>query len=127
MPYFTTRLPPARAEHVQFIVFACRFSRAKQERPAEFLQPGFVLTISRAYSCPAVLRCMLRDRRQLRPEKPPDAIFERQSDWRTLTTMELLDQSSRRKFIKAGGIVIASSMITSARTLLAKEDEKKNN
>jgi hypothetical protein len=70
---------------------------------------------------------MLRDRCQLRPEKPPDAIFERQSDWRTLTTMELLDQSSRRKFIKAGGIVIASSMITSARTLLAKEDEKKNN
>jgi hemerythrin-like domain-containing protein len=41
--------------------------------------------------------------------------------------MELLDQSSRRKFIKAGGIVIASSMITSARTLLAQQDEKKDN
>src|ERR1700730_16512716 len=41
--------------------------------------------------------------------------------------MQSLDGSSRRKFIKAGGIVIVSSMITSARTLLAKEDEKKNN
>ena len=41
--------------------------------------------------------------------------------------MESFDRSNRRKFIKAGGIVIASSMITSARTLLANEDEKKNN
>ena len=41
--------------------------------------------------------------------------------------MESFDRSSRRKFIKAGGIVIASSMITNARSLLANEDEKKNN
>ena len=41
--------------------------------------------------------------------------------------MESFDRSNRRKFIKAGGIVIASSMIMSARTLLANEDEKKNN
>src|SRR5437773_11338661 len=41
--------------------------------------------------------------------------------------MESFDRSSRRKFIKAGGIVIASSMITSGRTLLANEDETKNN
>src|SRR5467141_23994 len=41
--------------------------------------------------------------------------------------MELLDQSSRRTFIKAGGIVIASSMIATAGNLLAKEEEKKNN
>lgn len=41
--------------------------------------------------------------------------------------MKSFDRSSRRKFIKAGGIVIASSMIASARTLLAKEEEKKDN
>jgi len=41
--------------------------------------------------------------------------------------MESLDQPSRRKFIKAGGIVIASSMIASAGNLLAKEEENKNN
>ena len=41
--------------------------------------------------------------------------------------MESFDRSNRRRFIRAGGIVIASSMITSARTLLANEDEKKNN
>ena len=41
--------------------------------------------------------------------------------------MESLDQSSRRKFIKAGGIVIASSMIATAGNLFAKEEEKKNN
>jgi hemerythrin-like domain-containing protein len=41
--------------------------------------------------------------------------------------MQSLDGSSRRKFIKAGGIVIASSLIASGRTLLAKEEEKENN
>jgi hemerythrin-like domain-containing protein len=40
--------------------------------------------------------------------------------------MQSLDGSSRRKFIKAGGIVIAASIIASGRTLLAKEEEKKN-
>jgi hemerythrin-like domain-containing protein len=40
--------------------------------------------------------------------------------------MQSLDGSSRRKFIKAGGIVIAASMIASGRTLFAKEEEKKN-
>ena len=41
--------------------------------------------------------------------------------------MESLDQSSRRKFIKAGGIVIASSLVASAGNLFAKEEEKKDN
>jgi hemerythrin-like domain-containing protein len=41
--------------------------------------------------------------------------------------MQSLEDSSRRKFIKAGGIVIASSLIASARTLVAKGEEKKNN
>ena len=41
--------------------------------------------------------------------------------------MESFDRSSRRKFIKAGGIVLASSMIANAHTLLANEEEKKNN
>jgi hemerythrin-like domain-containing protein len=41
--------------------------------------------------------------------------------------MNSIDRSSRREFIKAGGIVIASSMVASAGTLLAHEDEKKNN
>ena len=41
--------------------------------------------------------------------------------------MNSIDHSSRRKFIKAGGIVIASSMIATAGTLLAKEEEKKDN
>jgi len=41
--------------------------------------------------------------------------------------MESLDESSRRKFIKAGGIVIASSMIASAGNLFPKEEEKKDN
>src|SRR6202521_1403330 len=41
--------------------------------------------------------------------------------------MQSLDHSSRRKFIKAGGIVIASSMIATATNLLAKEEEKKAN
>jgi hemerythrin-like domain-containing protein len=36
-----------------------------------------------------------------------------------------IDRSSRRKFIKTGGIVIASSMIATAGNLLAKEEEKK--
>ncbi len=39
--------------------------------------------------------------------------------------MEPLDCSSRRKFIKAGGIVIASSMLASTRNLMGKEEEKK--
>jgi hemerythrin-like domain-containing protein len=41
--------------------------------------------------------------------------------------MESLDQSSRRKFIKAGGIVIATVLAGSADNLLAKEEEKKDN
>ena len=41
--------------------------------------------------------------------------------------MESLDQSSRRKFIKAGGIVIATALVGSADNLLAKEEEKKDN
>jgi hemerythrin-like domain-containing protein len=39
--------------------------------------------------------------------------------------MEPLDCPSRRKFIKAGGIVIASSMLASTRNLMGKEEEKK--
>src|SRR5438270_506438 len=41
--------------------------------------------------------------------------------------MNSIDRSSRRKFIKAGGIVIASSMIATAGCLLAKEEGKKDN
>src|SRR5438477_5990839 len=41
--------------------------------------------------------------------------------------MESLDQSSRRKFIKAGGIVIASSMIATAGNMFAKNEEGKEN
>src|SRR5450759_2029219 len=41
--------------------------------------------------------------------------------------MESLDHSSRRKFIKAGGIVIATTLVGSAGNLLAKEEEKKDN
>ena len=41
--------------------------------------------------------------------------------------MSALDHSGRRKFIKAGGIVIASSMIATASRLLAKEQEKNDN
>ncbi len=41
--------------------------------------------------------------------------------------MESPDQSSRRKFIKAGGIVIATALVGSAGNLLAKEEEKKDN
>ena len=41
--------------------------------------------------------------------------------------MSALDHSGRRKFIKAGGIVIASSMIATASRLLAEEQEKNDN
>src|SRR5436190_21810392 len=41
--------------------------------------------------------------------------------------MESLDQSSRRKFIKGGGIVIASSMIATAGNMFAKDEEGKEN
>ena len=41
--------------------------------------------------------------------------------------MESPDQSSRRKFIRAGGIVIATALVGSAGNLLAKEEEKKDN
>ena len=36
-------------------------------------------------------------------------------------------KSSRRKFIKAGGIVITASIVGVAGNLVAKEEEKKNN
>ena len=39
--------------------------------------------------------------------------------------MNTIDRASRRKFIKAGGIVIASSMISTAGNLLATEEQKK--
>jgi hypothetical protein len=39
--------------------------------------------------------------------------------------MNIITNSSRRKFIKAGGIVIATSMLGAATNALAKEDEKK--
>ena len=39
--------------------------------------------------------------------------------------MQPLDNSSRRKFIKAGGIVIASSMLATTGKLLGKEEEMK--
>jgi hemerythrin-like domain-containing protein len=41
--------------------------------------------------------------------------------------MESLDQASRRKFIKAGGIVIATAFVGSAGSLVAKEEEGKDN
>jgi len=41
--------------------------------------------------------------------------------------MKTIDQSSRRKFLKAGGIVLATSAVGAAVNLLAKEEEKKNN
>src|SRR5437667_2879855 len=41
--------------------------------------------------------------------------------------MNSIDRSTRRKFIKAGGIMIASSMIATAGNLLAKEEEKEEN
>ena len=39
--------------------------------------------------------------------------------------MNSIDPSDRRKFIKAGGIVIASSLLATAGNLFAKEGEKK--
>jgi hemerythrin-like domain-containing protein len=57
----------------------------------------------------------------------PSAIFEQQDDCNTLTNMGSLDQSSRRKFIKAGGIVIASALAGTASNLAAKEEERKDN
>jgi hypothetical protein len=41
--------------------------------------------------------------------------------------MKMINQSSRRKFLKAGGIVLATSAVGAAVNLLAKEEEKKNN
>jgi hemerythrin-like domain-containing protein len=41
--------------------------------------------------------------------------------------MKTIHQSSRRKFLKAGGIVLATSTVGTAAALLAKEEEKKNN
>ncbi|PYI92530.1 MAG: hemerythrin [Verrucomicrobia bacterium] len=41
--------------------------------------------------------------------------------------MNSIERSTRRKFIKAGGIVIASSIATTAGNLLGKEEEKKDN
>ena len=41
--------------------------------------------------------------------------------------MESPDQSSRRKFIKSGGIVIATTFVGSMGNLLAREEEKKDN
>jgi hemerythrin-like domain-containing protein len=41
--------------------------------------------------------------------------------------MKTINQSSRRKFLKAGGIVLATSAVGAAVNLLAKEEEKKNN
>jgi hemerythrin-like domain-containing protein len=41
--------------------------------------------------------------------------------------MEVIDQSSRRKFIKAGGIVIATTLVGSVGNLLGKEEKKKDN
>ena len=41
--------------------------------------------------------------------------------------MKLSEQSSRRKFIKAGGVVIATTSVGSAGKLLATEEEKKDN
>ena len=44
-----------------------------------------------------------------------------------LNNMNSIERSTRRKFIKAGGIVIASSIATTAGNLLGKEEEKKDN
>src|SRR5438445_5872725 len=41
--------------------------------------------------------------------------------------MKTIDQSSRRKFLKAGGMVLATSAVGAAVNLLAKEEEKQNN
>ena len=41
--------------------------------------------------------------------------------------MNIIMKSSRRKFIKAGGIVITASIVGVAGNLVAKEEEKKNN
>lgn len=41
--------------------------------------------------------------------------------------MNTIDRSSRRKFIKAGGIVIATTLTGSAGNLLGKEEQKKDN
>jgi len=41
--------------------------------------------------------------------------------------MKTIDQSSRRKFLKVGGIVLATSAVGAAVNLLAKEEEKRNN
>jgi hemerythrin-like domain-containing protein len=54
------------------------------------------------------------------------AIFERYSGRSALTSMKLSNHSSRRKFIKAGGIVIATTLIGSADSLAAKEEKKEN-
>jgi hemerythrin-like domain-containing protein len=59
--------------------------------------------------------------------KQANAIIERIVISAPLTNMNSIDHSSRRKFIKGGGIVIAASMIATAGTLLGQEDEKKDN
>jgi len=41
--------------------------------------------------------------------------------------MKTNDQSSRRRFLKAGGIFIAASGISAAANLFGKEEEKKEN
>lgn len=41
--------------------------------------------------------------------------------------MNIITDSSRRKFIKAGGIVIATSVVGATANLLGKEEEKKDN
>ena len=50
-------------------------------------------------------------------------MFERRHDWSALTNVELPDQSSRRKFMKAGGIVIAPNLLVGG-DLLAKAEGK---
>jgi len=53
-----------------------------------------------------------------------NAIIERISSPTPLNNMKSIDHSSRRKFIKAGGIVIASSIIATAGHVFAKEEKK---
>jgi hypothetical protein len=62
----------------------------------------------------------------MHPKRLANAITERKSR-DSLTDMDSIDRSTRRKFIKSGGIVIASSMIATAHNLLAKEEEKREN
>src|SRR5438067_6609825 len=58
---------------------------------------------------------------------PGERDYRANSRQMRLNNMNSIEFSTRRKFIKAGGIVIVSSIVATAGNLLGKEEEKKDN